>query len=80
MLRLLSEENFNGSIMARTVVLLRRPDLALSHIQGVGLAEADDPIILAWAAANHRIVLTHDRTTTPDFSVCPYPDPASGSG
>jgi predicted nuclease of predicted toxin-antitoxin system len=61
-------------------VLLRRSDLALSRVQDVGLAEADAPIISARAAANNRIVLTHDRTTMPDFSVCPYPDPASGSG
>ena len=33
-----------------------------------GLEEADDPNILEWAAANNRILLTHDRATMPDFA------------
>ena len=32
------------------------------------LREADDPTILEWAAANNRILLTHDRATIPDFA------------
>jgi predicted nuclease of predicted toxin-antitoxin system len=66
MLRLLSDENFNGVIVRG--LLLRRPDLALIRVQDVGLDEADDPAVLAWAAANDRIVLTHDRATMPDFA------------
>ena len=49
-------------------LLLRRPDLDLSRVQDVGLEEADEPAILAWAAAHNRIVLTHDRATMPDFA------------
>ena len=37
-------------------------------MQDVGLEGADDPTILAWVAANDRIVLTHDHTTMPDFA------------
>jgi uncharacterized protein (DUF433 family)/predicted nuclease of predicted toxin-antitoxin system len=66
MLRLLSDENFNGDIVRG--LLLRRPELDLRRVQDVGLEEADDPTILAWAAAHNRILLTHDRATMPDFA------------
>ena len=66
MLRLLSDENFNGDIVRG--LLIRDPDLDVVRVQDVGLAEADDPTVLAWAATNDRIVLTHDRATMPDFA------------
>jgi predicted nuclease of predicted toxin-antitoxin system len=66
MLRLVSDENFNGDIVRG--LLLRHPVLDLYRVQDVGLEEADDPTILAWAAANNRIVLTHDHATLPDFA------------
>ena len=44
MLRLLSDENFNGDIVRG--LLLRRPALDLCRVQDVGLEEADDPTIL----------------------------------
>jgi predicted nuclease of predicted toxin-antitoxin system len=66
MLRLLSDENFNGDIVRG--LMLRCPALDLSRVQDVGLEEVDDPTILAWAAANNRILLTHDRATMPDFA------------
>jgi predicted HicB family RNase H-like nuclease len=66
MLRLVSDENFNGDMVRG--LLLRHPALALYRVQDVGLEEADDPTILAWAAANNRIVLTHDQATMPDFA------------
>ncbi len=66
MLRLLSDENFNADIVRE--LLLCRPDLDLNRVQDVELEGADDPTILAWAATNNRIVLTHDRATMPDFA------------
>jgi predicted nuclease of predicted toxin-antitoxin system len=66
MVRLLSDENFNGDIVRG--LLLRRPALDLRRIQDVGLEGADDPTILEWAAVNNRIILTHDRATMPDFA------------
>jgi predicted nuclease of predicted toxin-antitoxin system len=66
MLRLVSDENFNGDIVRG--LLLRQPALDLHRVQDVGLEEADDPTILAWAAANNRIVVTHDQATMPDFA------------
>jgi glutathione synthase/RimK-type ligase-like ATP-grasp enzyme len=62
----LSDENFNGDIIRG--LRLRNPHLDLLRVQDVGLLEVDDPEVLAWAAANHRILLTHDRTTMPDFA------------
>lgn len=66
MLRLLSDENFNGDIVRG--LFLRQPKLDLLRVQDVGLREVDDPAILAWAAQNERILLTHDRATIPDFA------------
>lgn len=66
MLRLLSDENFNGDIVRG--LFLRQPELDLLRVQDVGLRKADDPAILDWAASNGRILLTHDRATMPDFA------------
>ncbi len=66
MLRLLSDENFNGNILRG--LFLRQPNLDLLRVQDVDLQEADDPTILEWAAINNRILLTHDRATMPDFA------------
>ena len=66
MLKLLSDENFNGDIVRG--LCLRQPNLDLLRVQDVGLREVDDPEILAWAAINQRILLTHDRATMPNFA------------
>jgi predicted nuclease of predicted toxin-antitoxin system len=66
MLRLLSDENFNGNIVRG--LFLRHPALALCRVRDVGLEEAHGPAILEWAAANNHILLTHDRVIVPDFA------------
>ncbi len=66
MLRLLADENFNGDIVRG--LLLRQPELDIVRVQDIDLAGADDPQILAWAAENNRIILTHDRATMPDYA------------
>jgi predicted nuclease of predicted toxin-antitoxin system len=66
MLRLLADENFNGDIVR--ALLLRQPDLDIVRVQDVGLAGLGDPEILTWAAANDRIILTHDRATLADYA------------
>ena len=66
MLRLLADENFDGT--TTRALLRRRPDLDLVRVQDIGLAGADDPSVLAWAAENDRILLTHDRETLPKFA------------
>jgi predicted nuclease of predicted toxin-antitoxin system len=65
-LRLLSDENFNGEIVRG--LIRRRPDLDLVRVQDVGLSGIEDPTILEWAAKEGRILLTHDRATVPDFA------------
>ena len=66
MLRLLSDENFNGDIVRG--LLLQRPDFDVVRVQDVQLAGAEDPEVLAWATNENRIVLTHDRATMPDHA------------
>ena len=66
MLRLLADENFNGDVVR--ALLLRQPDLDIVRVQDIGLAGIADPDILAWAAVNNRIILTHDRATLPDYA------------
>jgi predicted nuclease of predicted toxin-antitoxin system len=38
------------------------------RVQDTDLIGSPDPIILAWAAADNRVVLTHDRDTMPNFA------------
>jgi hypothetical protein len=44
-------------------VLRRLPNLDIVRAQDVGLSGAKDPVILAWAAEQNRILLTHDVST-----------------
>jgi predicted nuclease of predicted toxin-antitoxin system len=67
MLRFLADENFDGRVT--TGLLQRDPALDLVRVQDVGLSGRDDPTILAWAAAEDRLLLTHDRKTIPVFAV-----------
>jgi hypothetical protein len=65
-LKLVSDENFNGDILRGLFRL--RPDLDILRVQDVGLNATPDPDILAWAASEGRILLTHDRETVPNFA------------
>lgn len=66
MLKLVSDENFDGVILRG--LYRRRPALDIVRVQDVGLSAASDPDILEWAGAEGRIVLTHDRDTMPYFA------------
>ncbi|GAB4578039.1 MAG: hypothetical protein Fur0022_07710 [Anaerolineales bacterium] len=66
MLRLLADENLNGYIMRG--LLRHRPEIDMVRVQDVGLSNVDDPMILAWAAEQRRIMVTHDQATMPDFA------------
>ena len=66
MIRLLVDQNFNGLVVEG--LKRRDPRLDLLHVRDVGLAAAPDPAILEWAAAQGRILLTHDRRTIPSFA------------
>jgi predicted nuclease of predicted toxin-antitoxin system len=56
MLRLLADENFNGSIIRGLVH--RQPEIDLVRVQDVGLSGADDHAVLAGAARAGRVLLT----------------------
>ena len=66
MLPFLADENFNGNIVRG--LLRRRSGFDIVLVQDVGLAGAEDPRVLQWAAAQGRLVLTHDVNTMPRFA------------
>jgi Domain of unknown function (DUF5615) len=65
-MRLLTDENFNGSILRG--LIRRLPTLDIVRIQDVGLLHANDPEILEWAANEGRILLTHDVATITTYA------------
>jgi len=66
MLRLLSDEGFHGDVVSG--VRLRYPEVDLVRSQDIGLLGQKDPEVLAWAAAQDRILLTNDRRTMIAFA------------
>ena len=66
MLKLAIDENFNRDIVRG--LLRRRPTLDVLRVQEAGLAGADDPTVLAWAATEGRILFTHDVSTMTRFA------------
>ena len=65
-IKLLTDENFDGDILRG--LLRRMPNLDVVRVQDVGLTATPDPSILEWAAAEQRILLTHDRDTVPGYA------------
>src|SRR5262249_45987434 len=63
MLRLLADENFSGPVFRG--LRRREPALDSVRVQDVGLSGALDPDVLAWAAREGRLLLTHDVKTMP---------------
>lgn len=61
MLPLAADENFDGRIVRGLLRLL--PDLDLVRVQDTPLAEAEDEVVLEWAAREGRLVLSHDVST-----------------
>ena len=61
MLWLAADENFNGDIVRG--MLRHQPTLGIVRLQDVGLSGAADPVVLAWAAQEGRVLLTHDVST-----------------
>ena len=66
MLRLAIDENLNNDIVRG--LLRRKPDLDLVRVQDAGLAGADDPTVLEWAAKENRVLVTHDVTTMTEYA------------
>ena len=66
MLRLLIDQDLDQVILRG---LLRRiPKLDAVTAYQAGLSEATDPELLAWAATQQRIIVTHDRRTMPNHA------------
>lgn len=61
MIRLLTDEDFDHNILRG---LIRRvPHLDFMLVHDVGLTSQPDPVLLKWAASNHRSILTQDTKT-----------------
>ena len=61
MIRLLADEDFDNDVLRGA--LRRRPDLDIVRVQDIDLSGQPDAAILAWAATENRVVLTHDVST-----------------
>ena len=61
MLRLAIDENFNNDVLRG--LMRRSPNLDVVRAQDAALGGADDPTILAWAAAEKRVLVSHDVST-----------------
>lgn len=57
-LRFAADENFNGKIVRGLFRVV--PNLDLVRLQDTSLAGSGDGDVLAWAARENRVVLTHD--------------------
>ncbi len=61
MIQLLADENFNHRILRG--LKLRLPALDYLLVQETAAFQQDDPQVLDWAAANNRVIVTHDVNT-----------------
>jgi hypothetical protein len=66
MLRLAADENLTNGIIRGLVRRDVQADIA--RVQDAGLLGADDSRVLAWAAAEGRILVTHDSRTIPRYA------------
>ena len=66
MIRLAADEDFNRLIVHG--VRRRQPTIDLVRVQDRGLAGADDPTVLEWAASEGRVLLSHDSSTMRDHA------------
>jgi hypothetical protein len=67
MIRIAMDENFDRKV---TLGLRRlRPELDIVQAQEAGLAGADDPTILEWAAREGRVLVTYDLATIDEFAM-----------
>ncbi|AFY88620.1 hypothetical protein DSM107010_17820 [Chroococcidiopsis cubana SAG 39.79] len=60
-MKFLADENFDNTIIRG--LIRRNSNIDIIRVQDVGLSGKDDPTILAWAARENRILLTHDVAT-----------------
>ncbi len=65
-MRFLADENFDNNILRG--VLSKNPDFDCIRVQDTEVYQAKDPIVLAWAAEQGRILLTHDVKTMSHYA------------
>lgn len=65
MIRFLCDENFNNDILRG---LMRAAGVDVLRVQDIGIAGSDDQTILATAAREGRVLLTHDIDTMIAFA------------
>jgi len=65
-MRFLIDENFNQRVLRG--LKQRIPSIDYLIVQETELRHAEDPAILAWAAEQKRILITHDKDTIPQFA------------
>ena len=63
MLRLLIDQDLDHVILRALLLRVQNLDVITAH--QAGLSDASDPDLLAWAAEQERVVITHDRRTMP---------------
>jgi predicted nuclease of predicted toxin-antitoxin system len=66
MLRLASDADVHGDIIRG--LRRRRPEIDVVRLQDALPEETPDPEVLAWAAAENRILITNDRNTMVGFA------------
>jgi predicted nuclease of predicted toxin-antitoxin system len=64
--RFAADENFNNDILRG--LLRKKPNLDIVRIQDTENSEQDDTTVLAWAARENRILLTHDIQTITGYA------------
>lgn len=66
MIRILADQNFNGRILRG--LKERIPELDCIATYEIGIGAYSDSELLAWAANENRVILTHDAKTFPIFA------------
>jgi hypothetical protein len=66
MIGLAFDENFNNDVWRG--LLRRNPAVDVVRIQDAGLRSMDDPAVLAWAAREGRVLISHDVSTLTAFA------------
>jgi uncharacterized protein DUF5615 len=62
-IRFLADQNFRAAILEG--LRRMRSEMDIQSVRDIGLADAPDPVVLAYANEQGRVLLTHDKRTMP---------------
>jgi predicted nuclease of predicted toxin-antitoxin system len=65
-MKFLADENFNGKLLTGLRTAL--PEMDVLRVQDTAMLASPDPELLAWAAEQDRILLTHDVQTLAGYA------------